>query len=73
MLGMVGRAIVRRGECIFLIDVDADGLRLTPATSWEVTGGPEPESWTYRLQLAGPSRTRNASRPPPGLSTFDPM
>ena len=67
VLGMVGRAIVRRGECIFLIDVDADGLRLTPATSWEVTGGPEPESWTYRLQLAGPSSDTERIAPAAGV------
>ena len=55
ILSTIGREIIRRGECVFLIDVDGAGLRLTPATSWEVTGGPSPETWVYRLQLAGPS------------------
>ena len=48
ILGIVGREIIRRGECVFAIDVDPEtGLRLTPASSWDITGGPSPESWTY--------------------------
>ena len=67
ILGMMGREIVRRGECLFIIDVDAEGLRLTPATSWEVTGGAAPESWTYRLQLAGPSTDTERIAPAAGV------
>ena len=55
VLSTIGREIIRRGECLFLIDVDGAGLRLTPAVSWDVAGGPEPETWTYRVRLAGPS------------------
>ena len=55
VLGMMGREIVRRGECLFMIDVDAGGLRLTPATAWDIVGGVQPETWAYRLDLAGPS------------------
>ena len=47
--------------------MDADGLRLTPATSWEVTGGAAPESWTYRLQLAGPSTDTERIAPAAGV------
>ena len=31
ILGIIGREIIRRGECVFAIDVDPEtGLRLTP-------------------------------------------
>ena len=38
-------------------------LRLIPAASWDVTGDVDPQSWTYRLTLGGPSR----------LSTLEPV
>ena len=58
ILGIVGREIIRRGECVFAIDVDPEtGLRLTPASSWDITGGPSPESWTYRVDLSAPGGT----------------
>ena len=67
ILGMMGREIIRRGEAVFLIDVDGAGLRLTPATGWEITGGVEPETWTYRLQLAGPSQDVTRYAPAAGV------
>ena len=61
ILGIVGREIIRRGECVdFAIDVDLSaetGLRLTPAASWDISGGPSPESWTYRVDLSAPGGT----------------
>ena len=58
ILGIIGREIIRRGECVFAIDVDREtGLRLTPASSWDISGGPEPESWSYRVDLAAPGGT----------------
>ena len=56
VLSTIGREIIRRGECLYLIDVDPEtGLRLTPVTSWDIEGGPDPRSWIYNVQLAGPS------------------
>ena len=67
VLSTIGREIVRRGECLYLIDVDAAGLRLTPATSWDVEGGPAPETWTYRVRLAGPSHDVERIAPAAGV------
>ena len=56
-LSTIGRALVRRGEIVLVIDVDPDGrVRLAPAADWDVTGDWEPETWDYRVNLAGPSR-----------------
>ena len=42
---------------VFLIDTQAGRLRLIPAETHDVEGGPFPDSWEYRLTLGGPSRT----------------
>lgn len=68
VLSTIGREIVRRGEVLFIIDVDGvAGLRLTPAVSWDVEGGPAPETWTYRAQLAGPSHDVERYAPAAGV------
>ena len=54
----VAASLIRRGQALFTIGADpASGLTLTPASSWDVHGGPWPASWYYRVQLAGPSGT----------------
>ena len=57
IMEMIGRSLIRTGEIIFLIDTQAGKLRLIPAETHDVEGGPFPESWVYRLTLGGPSRT----------------
>ena len=57
VLELVGRSLIRRGEVVFLIDTTAGKLRLIPAETHDVEGGPFPEEWEYRLTLGGPSRT----------------
>ena len=52
---MIGRALVRSGEIVLAIDAAAGELRLWPAADHDVTGGFDPDEWTYRLNLAGPS------------------
>ena len=54
----VGRALVRKGEAVFVIGSRDGALTLTPATSWSIEGSAEPESWRYRVTLSGPSTTR---------------
>ena len=54
---MVGRALIRRGELVFMIDTTAGKLQLLPADSWDVDGGPRPDDWQYRLTLSAPSGT----------------
>ena len=59
---LIGRQLVRAGECLFVIEVDNGKLRLDPATSWTVDGGASPAEWRYEIVRAGPSRstvTRN--------------
>ena len=51
----IGRSLIRRGECVYLLQTKAGKLRLTPVGSWDVRGGPEPESWFYRADIFGPS------------------
>ena len=67
ILSTIGREIVRRGECLFLIEVDNDGLRLLPSNSWDITGGVAPESWTYLVDLAAPDSTRSVIAPAAGV------
>ena len=57
MLEMVGRALVRRGEALYYIDMEGGRLRLLPSDIWDVNGGPNPDTWEYRVNLAGPSTT----------------
>ena len=57
LLEMIGRALIRRGEVVYMIDMGSGQLRLLPAASWDVTGGPDPSTWSYRLSLSGPSTT----------------
>ena len=56
-LELVGRSLIRRGEIVFLIDTTSGELKLIPAESHDIAGGPDPSTWTYRLTLNGPSRT----------------
>ena len=57
VLELVGRSLIRVGQIVFLIDTQAGKLRLIPAETHDVEGGPYPETWEYRLTLGGPSRT----------------
>ena len=56
-LELVGRSLIQRGEVVFLIDTQAGNLRLIPAETHDVEGGPYPEEWEYTLTLGGPSKT----------------
>ena len=56
-LSMIGRSLIRRGEILFLIKIDGGRVKLWPAASHDITGGPDPDSWTYRLTVGGPERT----------------
>ena len=54
----VASSLIRRGQCVFVIGADpASGFSLAPVGSWDVHGGPNPASWYYRCERAGPSGT----------------
>ena len=57
VLEMVGRSLIRAGELVFLIDTEAGRLRLIPAQTHDVSGGPFPDAWEYTVTLGGPSKT----------------
>ena len=57
VLALIGRSLIRLGEVVFLIDSTSGRLRLVPAETHDVEGGPFPDEWEYRLTLCGPSRT----------------
>ena len=53
-LAMVGRNLHQNGESVFEIVVDADGVKLLPASSWNITGD-RPGAWMYELTIPQPS------------------
>ena len=72
VLSTIGRALIRQGELVLLIDVDPDGtVRLAPGADWDVTGDWAPSSWFYRVNLAGPSRYTTRANVP-GESVLHP-
>ena len=54
---LIGRSLIRRGELVLLIDSSSGSLRLVPAQTHDVEGGPFPDEWEYKITLGGPSRT----------------
>ena len=69
LLELVGRALARRGDVVFDLEVDAGGdLALIPcASSCVLVGSPDPRTWIYSLQCYGPSSTITRYRPRDGV------
>ena len=61
-LGQIGRALIRTGEAVYYLDVQAGRLILLPAQSWDIFGSAHPSTWTYRLTLAGPDAMTTVDR-----------
>ena len=59
LLSMVGRTLIRKGEIIFYIAADMNGIALLPCESYDVDGGPNPLSWRYRCTVGGPGATHS--------------
>ena len=53
-LSQVGRALIRQGEAVYHLEIQDGRLLMLPAQSWDVFGTARPDSWNYRLTLAGP-------------------
>ena len=66
---VVGRSLIERGEFVALIDLDPDtlDLALLPCASWDVTGRARPADWSYRVDVATPSRTFTRRVPAEGV------
>ena len=69
LLELAGRAMARRGEVVFDLEVDAGGaLALLPCAAFNVLiGSPDQATWIYALQLPGPSSTVTRYRPRDGV------
>ena len=62
LLNLAGRALIRRGEILFAIDVFDGELYLRPVSSHDIHG--DYARWIYRLNLAGPSEQITRDRVP---------
>ena len=77
LLALAARDLVRRGEFVWLIDVDAAGMvRLLPAGSWDVRSESARSDYFYRLDLFAPSNNETLIAPGAavihGKYSFDP-
>ena len=66
-LAMVARQWIRVGESIHVVVVTDDGVRLAPASTWDLTGGASPDTWSYRLDIEGPSGGKTVQVPSAGV------
>ena len=67
-LAQMGRGLVRRGQTVWRIVVDPDGMvRLAMVGFWDHYGGPDPATWTMRLSEYGPSGTETRTIPWAGV------
>ena len=46
---LIFRDCIRRGESVHRLIAEGGAVRLLPAGSWDVRGGPDERSWWYRL------------------------
>ena len=68
VLAQTGRSLIRSGESVHAIHVNDDGrVRLGVAGHHDVYGGPDPDSWTYRVSEYGPSGTGHRMLPAAGV------
>ncbi len=53
----IGRRLMTRGNAVYVIEVDRRrGLTLLPASSFDIRGAVDPNTWYYNCQLTGPTR-----------------
>ena len=56
VLAQIGRDLIRSGDSMHVIDMDALGrVTLLPCSSWHFEGSAHPDSWTVRASFYGPS------------------
>ena len=66
-LARMARSILVSGNYAASIDVNDSGIRLIRATTWDIQGGYDPDSWQYTLDLPGPSLTTTRHIPAAGV------
>ena len=57
-LAQVGRALIREGEAVYLIEVIDGGVVLSPASAQWSRGDRDPTRWAYWLTVNGPTHSR---------------
>ena len=57
LMATIARALIRRGETVYEIDVVEGRLVLHPVGDFDVRGSADPATWAYRCVRHGPSRT----------------
>ena len=55
VLALIARDLIRRGESVFAIEIEAGMVALRPVGSWDVRGPWREADWWYRVDLFGPS------------------
>ena len=70
VMGFIGRGLIRAGQVVYALDTSAGALDLIPAQSWDISGGPNPRTWIYKLQLPGPSAVMTQTLPSAGVLDF---
>ena len=60
----LARRLLIRGEALYAIEVNSLGvIRLLPASSHDIAGGPDESSWRYYLDLPGPTELETRRLP----------
>ena len=60
---LIGRSLIKAGEVLFKIDMTPNAvLRLYPVADHNVFGSHDPQQWTYRVSLQGPSLISSAEQ-----------
>ena len=60
---LIGRSLIKAGEVLFKIDMTPNAvLRLYPVADHNVFGSHDPQQWTYRISLQGPSLISSAEQ-----------
>lgn len=63
LLALVGRALVRAGDVVLVVDMVDGALELLPASTWTVKGGSRPSTWRYECTTPGPDGARTRTVP----------
>ena len=68
LLGAIGYDLGVVGEHVSVLQVDGTGrVALWRASSWNISGGPDPRSWLYDVSLSGPTGTHTRVVPADGV------
>lgn len=67
VLATMAHTLCRDGDSLHLLALGGGRFRLRDVEGWDVYGGPDPATWTYRCDLAGPTATAERVLPAAGV------